>query len=87
MDALASIVVDVVLETEKLHTTLNVVHPHRATWRNVLNGVNTALGAHLPFIPYKDWLSKLEEFAATEDSQEYLDKIVSAPLHDDGALD
>ena len=48
MDALASIVVDVVLETEKLPTTLNVVHPHRATWRNVLNGVNTALGAHLP---------------------------------------
>lgn len=78
MDALAAVVVDVVLTTEKLPLTLNAVHPHRAAWRDVLHAVNAASGANLPFVPYKEWLGKLEEIAAQENSQETLEKIVSS---------
>ena len=80
MDALASIVVDVVLSTERLPSTLNVVHPHRAAWHDILEGVNKALGANLPFMPYKDWLARLEAFAAQENSQENLERVVSVNL-------
>ena len=80
MDALASVVVDLVLADAKLPLALNVVHPHRAKWQDVLDGVNAATGAKLPFIPYKQWLARLEEFASQENSQQLLEKVVSAAL-------
>ena len=80
MDALASIVVDLVLSDDKLPLTLNVVHPNRARWEDVFNGVNAAARVNLPFIPYKQWLARLEEFATQENSQQLLEKIVSSLL-------
>ena len=80
MDALASIIVDLVLSDDKLPLLLNVVHPTRAPWEDVIKGVNVAARADLPFISYKQWLTRLEEFAAQSGSQELLEKIVSHDL-------
>ena len=79
MDALSAAVVDVVLATAPLPPALNFVHPHRAAWRDVFRAVNDATGAQLPFVPYKEWLARLEVVAAQENSQENLEKMVSAP--------
>ena len=79
MDALSAAVVDVVLATAPLPPALNFVHPHRAAWRDVFRAVNDATGAQLPFVPYKEWLARLEVVAAQENSQENLEKMVSVP--------
>ncbi len=82
MDALSAAVVDVVLATEPLPPAFNFVHPHRAAWRDVLGAVNDATGAHVPFLPYSEWLARLEVLAAQENTQENLKKTVSLPSSD-----
>ena len=77
MDALSSAVVDVILTTGPLPRLLNVIHPHPVAWRDIFNAINKASGASLPFVPYSEWLTRLEEVATQETSQEVFEQIVS----------
>ena len=71
MDAVAAVVKDIVLVSGKLPSLVNVVHPRRSSWSDVLENVNKHLPqGRLPFIPFSDWIRKLEErsiFATAED--------------------
>ncbi|KAF7794887.1 hypothetical protein EIP86_006030 [Pleurotus ostreatoroseus] len=75
MDALSSAVVDVILTTGPLPRLLNVIHPHPVAWRDIFNAINKASGASLPFVPYSEWLTRLEEVATQETSQEVFEQI------------
>ena len=76
MDAVAETVLDLIVSEAQPAPLLNVVHPRPSPWHEVYANVNEALGAHLPFVPYHEWISKLEALAITATPQD-LERIVS----------
>lgn len=68
MDTVAGAVLNLVLSRESPPDVLNVVHPRPARWTEVFGTINDALGAQLPFVPYAQWLAKLEALATNADN-------------------
>lgn len=60
VDAVAGIVRDIVVSKEPVPKTVNVSHPRPVLWNEVFKLINDALGAHLPMVPYAQWLEKVE---------------------------
>lgn len=64
MDAVANMTLDLAKSDNALPPVLNVVHPRPSPWIDVFTNINDALGARLPFIPFEQWVTVLEEQAA-----------------------
>ncbi|KAJ3555784.1 hypothetical protein NM688_g2384 [Phlebia brevispora] len=79
MDAVANIVLDLIVSEEKPAPLLNVVHPRPVPWNEVYSAVNDALDTRLPFVPYHVWISKLEALSVTA-TPEDLDHIPGLQL-------
>ena len=77
MDAVATIVTDLVATRQHLPKLLNVVHPHPVPWRQVFHFINTSLGQQpFPVVPYDEWMQSVEAVAAQSNPQD-LERIVS----------
>lgn len=69
MDAVASIVLDLVLSRQPEPRLVNVVHPQPTPWDTIIKQINNFAGANLPTIPYAEWLNKLEAHGKDSSSQ------------------
>lgn len=78
VDAVADIVRDLVLAKQPVTQVVNVVHPRSVSWDSVFQSMNDALEAHLPMVPYAQWLEKLETLNKNP-TPETLEDIVSTP--------
>lgn len=76
MDAVANIILDLVVLPQPEPPLVNVVHPRPIAWDTVFKLINDAIGANLPAVPYAEWLSKLEAHDK-DSSTQTLQKIVS----------
>lgn len=80
MDAVARAVVDVVLGREAPEL-INVVHPRPAKWSDVFGAMQAELGVTLPFVPFDEWVKRLEAVADNASASD-LEKIVGSLLSD-----
>ncbi|KAI0345580.1 acetyl-CoA synthetase-like protein [Trametopsis cervina] len=81
MDSVADAVLDLVFSEEEPAGLLNVVHPKTVSWRETLEGVNKALGVTLPFIPFGDWVARVQA-RSSDASPQTLDAIPAIKLLD-----
>ncbi|KAJ7127865.1 hypothetical protein C8R44DRAFT_873640 [Mycena epipterygia] len=63
----ASAIVDL-MNTPESFECANIVHPRPVIWTTILEPLAEALG--VPLVLYKEWLSKLQQVAATENARE-----------------
>lgn len=73
-DAVANVMVDLVLTQESLPRVLNLVHPRPVVWRTLMQDIIKSIGVPLAIIPWAEWTAKVEE-AGTQDAE--IDRIVS----------
>lgn len=68
MDAIANVILDVTFSSQ-VHKALNVVHPRPIEWNNVMHVISETLAQELklkgplPLVPFKTWLSTLDDNA------------------------
>ena len=64
MDAVASAVADFVLAAQDLPDLVNVVHPRRVGWHEILEHVNRHLSSPLPFVSFDEWVERVASWSA-----------------------
>ena len=81
MDAVASAVADFVLAAQDLPNLVNVVHPRRVGWHEILEHVNRHLSSPLPFVGFDEWVERVASWSANP-SAEDLKQVVCSSLFD-----
>ena len=80
MDAVSGAFTDLVLADTDLPQLVNLTHPRRVSWRDIFKNVNAQLNPRLPFLPYSEWLSKLEQLSENAGSED-MEKVVSCLVY------
>ena len=80
MDAVSGAFTNLVLADTDLPQLVNLTHPRRVSWRDIFKNVNTQLNPRLPFLPYSEWLSKLEQLSENAGPED-MEKVVSCLVY------
>lgn len=78
MDAVATMVLDLVTSSAPLPPLVNVVHPRPTSWKDVFQNINLNLDrTPLRLVPFDDWLRAVEDRAVSCSAKD-LERLVRA---------